>query len=135
LLERLLVAHESYELIRKAWLAEAERRMEKVRAGEMKLIPLEDALADPEETADSMDRPPPLMPRAIEDIEDEALHLGHDDFYALLVNVEAELPPDVDPAWRADIRTRIQAVPVAIERRYREQEENCGGPGGHVDLG
>ena len=47
----------------------------------------------------------------------------HDDFYALLVNVEADLPQELDPHWRADIRARIHAVPAEIERRYREKEE------------
>lgn len=41
LLERLLIAHESYEQFLAAAVAEAERRMEEVRAGRAKLIPFE----------------------------------------------------------------------------------------------
>ena len=46
------------------------------------------------------------------------------------MNVEAELPPEVDPNWRADIHARIQAVPAEIERRYREEEE----AGGSIEV-
>jgi hypothetical protein len=33
--------------VRQAWLDEAERRMERVRAGKMRLIDADEALADP----------------------------------------------------------------------------------------
>lgn len=69
---------------------------------------------------------PPPVPDTLDKIKDEALHLPHDDFDALLATLESELPADLDPVWRADIRTRIQAVPEDIRRRYREQEENGG---------
>jgi hypothetical protein len=38
------------------------------------------------------------LPEGINEIEDHALHLPHDDFYELLTNFEAGLPADVDPA-------------------------------------
>jgi hypothetical protein len=127
LLERLLIAHESYEEIMESWAAEAQRRVKESDAGEVEGLPLEVALAGMrEQIAASASWQPPPVPEDIEDIEDQALHLTHDDFYALLVNVEAELPPGVDPDWRADIRARIQAVPAEIGRRYREQEERGG---------
>jgi hypothetical protein len=34
--------------VRRAWLDEAERRMELVRAGKMRLIDVDEALADPD---------------------------------------------------------------------------------------
>ncbi|HYW13895.1 MAG TPA: addiction module protein, partial [Longimicrobium sp.] len=128
LLERLLIAHESYDEIMAAWAEEVRRRLAEMDAGLTEFIPGEDVLAELRASvADAeKDWQPPPVPEDIEDIEEEALHLGHDDFYTLLVSVEAELPPDVDPTWRADIRTRIQAVPVQIARRYREQEERGG---------
>ncbi|HST59094.1 MAG TPA: addiction module protein [Longimicrobium sp.] len=128
LLERLLVAHESYEEIMASWGAEVERRLKEADAGEAEWIPMEvvlEKMRAKREAAAADWRPPPV-PKRLDDLEDQALHLGHDDFCALLVNVEAELPPDVDPTWRADIRARIQAVPVEIARRYREQEERGG---------
>jgi hypothetical protein len=69
---------------------------------------------------------PPPVPDDIDDIEDQALHLMNDEFCALLVNVEAELPPEIDPEWRTGIRARIQAVPAEFEKRYRAQEEYDG---------
>lgn len=128
LLERLVVAHESYEEIMESWIPEIERRIASIEAGETEFIPMEEVLAELRETVRRSAehwRPPPV-PEDIFDIEDQALHLTHDDFFALLLNVEAELPPETDPLWRADIRTRIQAVPVEIARRYREQEEAGG---------
>lgn len=136
LLERLIVAHESYDEIMAAWAEEVRRRLAEVDAGLTEFIPAEEVLAELRaRVADAEENwQPPPVPEDIDDIEDQALHLEHDDFYALLVNVEAELPPDVDPAWRADIRARIQAVPAEIERRYREQEENGGYPEGPAIL-
>lgn len=123
LLERLIVAHESYDEIREAWIAEAERRLDDYKAGLTESVDAEEVLAK----LAAMDRDaeenwqPPPVPRDMRDIEEQALHLEHDCFYALLVNVEAELPADVDPHWRSDIRARIHAVPDDIERRYREE--------------
>ena len=61
----------------------------------------------------------PRIPVGIDEIEDHALHLPHDDFYELLTNLEASLPVEVEPAWRADIRRRIAAIPTEVERRYK----------------
>lgn len=124
LLERLIVAHESYEEIMQSWETEVARRIANT-GDDTGWIPAEVVLAElaaKGEEARKNWRPPPI-PEDIRDIEDQALHLTDDDFYALLVNVEAELPSEVDPHWRAEIRTRIEAVPAEIERRYREEEE------------
>lgn len=128
LLERLLVAHESYEEIMESWAAVVQRRIAAYEAGESECIPMEEVLAKLRERVrrSAENWQPPPVPEDVRDIEDQALHLTHDEFFELLVNVEAELPPDLDPVWRTDIRARIQAVPVEIERRYREQEENGG---------
>lgn len=136
LLERLLTAHESHEQFLQAAIAQAERRMKEVRVGPMKLIPAEVVLQELDRMTEEAEKngSPPPAPEDVKDIEEQALHLINDDFCALLVNAEAELPPDIDPTWRADIRARIQAVPAEIERRYREQEENGGDPEGSAIL-
>lgn len=130
LLERLIVAHESYEEIMAAWAAEVRRRVAGMEAGRTEFIPGEVVLAELRARVEDAEKDwlPPPVPEDINDIEDQALHLMHDDFFALLVNVEAELPPEIDPEWRTDIRARIAAVPAEIERRYREQEQAGGDP-------
>jgi hypothetical protein len=123
LLERLLVAHESYEEIMAAWAVEVRRRIESI-TDETEFIPMEEVLAELDEmTSNVADWQPPPIPEALDEIEDQALHLEHDDFFAFLVNLETELPSEIDPSWRATIQARIRAVPIEIERRYREQDE------------
>ena len=123
MLERLIVAHESYEEITESWAAEVRRRIAEYDAGETEGIPMEVVLAEMRAMVAEGEKnwQPPPVPDDMEDIEEQALHLTHDDFYTLLVNVEAGLPSGIDPHWRADIRARIQAVPAKIERRHREQ--------------
>jgi hypothetical protein len=126
LLERLVVAHESYYEILAAWIPEIERRMEEIRAGRMELIPAEVVLAELDAmAAEGPDDPDPPVPEAFDDIKNQALHLPHGDFYLLLRNLEAALPADVDHAWREDIRRRIAAIPAEVERRYRECNGDC----------
>lgn len=48
LIERLSARRPPREAIRQAWLDEAERRMELVRAGKMRLIDADEVLADPD---------------------------------------------------------------------------------------
>jgi hypothetical protein len=48
LIERLSARRTRNESIRQAWLGEAERRMELVRAGKMRLIDADEVLADPD---------------------------------------------------------------------------------------
>jgi hypothetical protein len=48
LIDRLSARRTRNESIRQAWLAEAERRMELVRAGKMRLINADEVLADPD---------------------------------------------------------------------------------------
>lgn len=110
LLERLIVAHESHEEIMASWADEVRRRLAEYEAGKTEWVPTEEVLAKLRAaTAKARENwKPPPVPANIDDIEDQAFHLTHDDFYALLVNVEAELPPEIDARWR--------------ERRYREQE-------------
>ena len=121
LIERLVVSHERYYEILVAWLPEVKRRMEEIRAGRMKFISAEDVLAELEAMAEEgPDDPDPPVLATFGEIEHHALNLPHGDFYLLLINLEAELPAEVDATWRADIRRRIAAIPAELERRYRE---------------
>ena len=96
--------------------------MVEIRAGRMELIDAEIVMAELEEMEASTDESAdPRIPATVEEIEDEALHLSHDDFHLLLTNLEAGLPVEVDPAWRADIQRRIAAIPAEVERRHRYQ--------------
>lgn len=95
--------------------------VEELDAGCAEFHWLEEVLADTraiiEEASDG------TIPRGretIEEVEDSALHLPHDEFFLLLNRLEAGFPQDTDPVWRDDIRRRIAAVPAEVERRYRE---------------
>jgi putative addiction module component (TIGR02574 family) len=120
LLERLLVSHESFDEIMASWDAEIERRIDDYDAGRSEGIPAEVVLAKMREIIErAPENPdPPPIPDTFREIMDQALHLPHGDFYLLLQNLEAALPRDVDPAWRADIQRRIAAVPSNLEERY-----------------
>jgi hypothetical protein len=128
LLERLLADHESYGEIMALWDAEVERRVAEFESGEVEGIPAEVVLARLRAMLEEAEKDwqPPPVPEDIDEIEKQALQLMNDEFCDLLVNVEAELPPEIDPEWRSGIRARIQAVPAEFERRYREQEEYDG---------
>lgn len=123
LLERLVVAHERYDEILASWIPETERRMKEIRAGRMEFIPAEVVHAELDAMAErGPDDPDPPIPEAFDDIEDQALYLPDGDLclYLLLTNLEAGLPAEVDPSWRADIQRRVAAIPAEVERRYRE---------------
>lgn len=129
LIERLVVAHESYDEIMASWDGEIARRIEEIDTGRAKLIPMEVTMAKLSAMIAKAPRREPRIPNGIEEVEDHALHLPNDDFFLLLVNLEAALPAEVDPAWRADIQRRIAAIPAEVERRYRE----CNGDWGDDD--
>ena len=120
LLERLLVSHERFDEIMASWDAEIERRIDEYEAGPTEGIPAEVVLAKMREIIESApENPdPPPIPDTFRKIKNQALHLPHGDFYLLLTNLEDALPAEVDPAWRADIRRRIAAIPSNLESRY-----------------
>lgn len=119
LIERLVIAHESFDEIMASWDAEIARRIEEVESGRAKLTPMEVTLAKLRAKIAKAPRREPRIPSGIKEVEDHALHLPDDDFYLLLTSLEAALPAEVDPAWRADIQRRIAAIPAEFERRYR----------------
>lgn len=120
LIERLVVAHERFDEIMASWDAEIARRIEEVDSGRAELIPMEVTLAKLRAMlAKAPRKAKPRIPEGIDEIEDSALHLPNDDFYLLVTSLEAALPAEVDPTWRADIQRRIAAIPAEVERRYR----------------
>jgi putative addiction module component (TIGR02574 family) len=119
LIERLVVAHESYDEIMASWDGEIARRIEEIDSGRAKLIPMEVTMAKLRAMIAKAPRREPRIPAGIEEVEDHALHLPNDDFYLLLVNLEAALPTEVDSAWRTDMQRRIAAIPAEMERRYQ----------------
>jgi putative addiction module component (TIGR02574 family) len=123
LIERLVVAHESYEEIMESWAVEIQRRIAEIDEDETRFVPMEEVFAKLRARKEAItDWQPPPVPDNIVEIEEQALHLTNDDFFGLLVHAESELPRDFDPRWRTDIRRRIEAIPAEIERRYREQD-------------
>lgn len=95
-----------------SWAGEIARRIEEIESGEAKLIPMEVTMAKLRAVIERAPRREPRIPSGLKEIEDHALHLPDDDFYLLLVNLEAALPEQVDSAWRAAIKLRIAAIPV-----------------------
>lgn len=121
LIERLVVAHESYDEIMASWQPELRRRIEEIDSGHAELIPMEVTLAKIRALIENAPRHrKPRIPVGIEEIEDHALHLPNDDFFLLLVDLESSLREETDPQWRADIQRRIAAIPAEVQRRYRE---------------
>ncbi|HEU4883267.1 MAG TPA: addiction module protein [Longimicrobium sp.] len=125
LIERLVVAHESYDEIMASWDDEIARRIEEVDSGRVKLIPMEETMAKLRAMIAQAPRREPRIPSGIEEVEDHALHLPDDDFCLLLVGLEGALPEQVDPVWRADIQRRIAAIPAEFERRNRYDNGGC----------
>lgn len=122
LLERLIINHESFDEIMASWDAEIARRIDDHDNGRTEGIPAEVVLAEMRERirrAPKTRKPP--VPSTYREIKNQALHLPHGDFYLFLTRLEAALPAEVDPAWRADIQRRIAAIPAEVERRYRYQ--------------
>lgn len=120
LIDRLVVAHESYDEIMASWEPEIQRRIEEIDSGRAELIQMGVTFAKIRAMLENAPKNrKPRIPEGLEEIEDHALHFPNDDFYLLLVDLEAGLPTEVDPAWRADIQRRIAAIPAEVERRYR----------------
>lgn len=120
LLERLIIVHESFDEIMASWEPEIARRIDDYDNGRTEGIPAEVVFAKMREIinrAPKTGKPP--VPTTYREIKDQALRLPHGDFYLLLTSLEAALPAEVDPAWRADIQRRIAAIPAEVEQRYR----------------
>lgn len=123
LIERLVIAHESFDETMASWDTEISRRIEEFDSGRAELIPMEVTLAKLRTViASASTIAPPRIPEGVDEIEDHALDLPNHDFYLLLTSLEAALPVEVDPAWRADIQRRIAVIPAEVERRYRHHD-------------
>lgn len=117
LIERLVIAHESFDEIMASWDTETSRRIEEFDSGRADLIPMEVTLAKLRTMiAGASTIAPPRIPEGVDEIQDHALDLPNHDLYLLLTSLEAGLPAEVDHAWRADIQRRIAAIPAEVRR-------------------
>jgi putative addiction module component (TIGR02574 family) len=95
--------------IRQAWLDEAERRMELVRAGKMRLIDADEALADPDYA---------------HELADAAMNIPVDERAELAMRIIASLTGGhgYDPAWEAEMNRRIEEIEAGTAKTLSEEE-------------
>jgi putative addiction module component (TIGR02574 family) len=109
LLERLSARRAPNPEIRQPWLDEAERRMELVRAGKMRLIDADDVLADPEFN---------------DELASVALQIPADERAALADRLIASLTGGrrYDPAWEAEMNRRIDEIEAGTAKTVDADE-------------
>ncbi|HEU0298627.1 MAG TPA: addiction module protein [Longimicrobium sp.] len=112
LIARLSARRTRNPAIRQAWLDEAERRMELVRAGKMHLIDADEALADEFET-----------PTASE-LASAALQISADARAELADRLIASLTGNLgyDPAWEAEMNRRIDEIEAGTAKTIPAEE-------------
>jgi putative addiction module component (TIGR02574 family) len=108
LIERLSTRRDD-PAVRQAWLDEAERRMELVRAGKMRLIDADEALADPE------------LARELATV---ALQIPADERAELVDRLISSLTGGhtYDPAWEAEMNRRIDEIEAGTAKTLSEDE-------------
>jgi putative addiction module component (TIGR02574 family) len=109
LIERLSAGRSRNESIRQAWLDEAERRMERVRAGKMRLVDADEALADPE---------------FANELASVAMQIPPDERAELVDRLIASLTGGrrYDPAWEAEMNRRIDEIEAGTAKTLSEDE-------------
>jgi putative addiction module component (TIGR02574 family) len=109
LIERLSARRTRNESIREAWLDEAERRMERVRAGKMRLVDADEALADPE---------------FANELASVAMQIPPDERAELVDRLIASLTGGrrYDPAWEAEMNRRIDEIEAGTAKTLSEDE-------------
>lgn len=95
--------------IRQAWLDEAERRMEQVRAGKMRLIDADEVLADPE---------------FARELASVALQIPADERAELVDRLISSLTGGrtYDPVWEAEMNRRIDEIEAGTAKTLSEDE-------------
>ena len=109
LIERLSARRTRNESIRRAWLDEAERRMELVRAGKMRLVDADEVLADPEFARE-------LASVAMQIPPDERAQLAD----RLILSLTGGRT--YDPAWEAEMNRRIDEIEAGTAKTLSEDE-------------
>jgi putative addiction module component (TIGR02574 family) len=105
-----LSAHRSRDqAVRQAWLDEAERRMELVRAGKMRLLDADEVLADPEFTDE-------LASVAMQIPSDERAELADRLIESLTGGRRC------DPAWEAEMNRRIDEIEAGTAKTVDAEE-------------
>jgi putative addiction module component (TIGR02574 family) len=109
LIARLSARRSHDPSIRQAWLDEAERRMELVRAGKLRLIEADEVLADPEFT---------------NELASVAMQIPADERAALADRLIASLTGGrrYDPAWEAEMNRRIDEIEAGTAKTLSEDE-------------
>jgi putative addiction module component (TIGR02574 family) len=109
LIERLSARRARDPEVRQAWLEEAERRMERVRAGNMRLVDADEALADPE------------LARELASV---ALQIPADERAGLVDRLISSLTGGrrYDPAWEAEMNRRIDEIEAGTAETIDAEE-------------
>jgi putative addiction module component (TIGR02574 family) len=109
LIERLSARRTRNESIRQAWLDEAERRMELVRAGRMRLVDADEVLADPEFSRE---------------LASAALQIPAAERAELVDRLISSLTGGrtYDPAWEAEMNRRIDEIEAGTAKTLSEDE-------------
>jgi putative addiction module component (TIGR02574 family) len=109
LIERLSAWQARAPEVRQAWLEEAERRMERVRAGKMRLVDADEALADPE------------LARELASV---ALQIPADERAELVDRLISSLTGGRthDPAWEAEMNRRIDEIEAGTAETVDAEE-------------
>jgi putative addiction module component (TIGR02574 family) len=109
LLERLRARRTRNPNVSQAWLEEAERRMELVRAGKMRLVHSDEALADPEFT---------------DELASVAMQIPADERAELADRLIASLTGGhrYDPAWESEMNRRIDEIEAGTAKTLSEDE-------------
>lgn len=112
LLTRLSARGTRNPAVRQAWLDEAERRMELVRTGKMRLIDADEALADELESPTARER------------ASAALKLSADARAEVADRLIASLTGNrgYDPAWEAEMNRRIDEIEAGTAKTLSEEE-------------
>lgn len=109
LIDRLSARRARAPEVRQAWLEEAERRMEGVRAGKMRLVDADEALADPE------------LARELATV---ALQIPADERAGLVDRLISSLTGGhtYDPAWEAEMNRRIDEIEAGTAKTVDAEE-------------
>lgn len=109
LIERLSAQRSRNPEVRQAWPDEAERRMELVRAGKMRLVDADEALADPE---------------FAREFASVALQIPAEERAELADRLIASLTGGrtYDPSWEAEMNRRIDEIEAGTAKTLSEDE-------------
>jgi putative addiction module component (TIGR02574 family) len=109
LIERLSARRVRSPEVRQAWLGEAERRMELVRAGKMRLVDADEALTDPE---------------FARELASVAMQIPADERAELVDRLISSLTGGrtYDPVWEAEMNRRVDEIEAGTAKTIDAEE-------------